>query len=189
MIEACCAILCEREGLNLGATCYLCVMVALCVVATFFVIFVATRYRHCPPDKVMAITQPRSSAQPRNMRIVRGGGTIVWPMVEEEYLLDRAPLTIEVVNEGSDAQMPPSVTVALDADNEEAVRAAAGTIACRRPAALRAMLKALVEETEYEVQQSRGATGKEFLVSLGDKLGRVGYVIVSPNVPDDSRAT
>jgi flotillin len=181
-------IVCAQDTLNWDAMGYLGVMVAFVVVMVFLVVFVATRYRQCPPDKVMAITQPWSSGLPKNMRIVRGGGTVVWPLVEEEYLLDRAPITIEVDNAKSALQMPPSVTIALDADNDEAVRAAAGTITAKRPAALRAMFEALVRETVYEVQQSEEATGAGFLFSLCGKLERMGYVVVSPKLTDEMKA-
>ena len=58
------------------------------------VIFLAQRYRRCPPDKVIVI-YGRSGGSAAS-KTVHGGGILVWPLIQDYAYLDLKPMSIQI---------------------------------------------------------------------------------------------
>lgn len=57
------------------------------------IVTILKRYRRCPSDKILVVYGSRSSGG--SARCVHGGGTFVWPIVEDYAYLSLTPLSID----------------------------------------------------------------------------------------------
>lgn len=78
-------------------------IVAVAIVLVLLVILiiatVATRYKKCPPDKVMVIygkvgKAPDGTA--RSAKCIHGGAAFIWPFIQSYSFLDLTPMSIQV---------------------------------------------------------------------------------------------
>ena len=58
------------------------------------VMFVVNRYRRCPSDKILVIFG--SVGGNRSAKCLHGGGTFVWPMIQDYSYLSLTPMTINI---------------------------------------------------------------------------------------------
>ncbi len=63
------------------------------VVLFVLVVTILKRYRRCPSDKILVVYGSRSSGG--SARCVHGGGTFVWPIIEDYAYLSLTPLSID----------------------------------------------------------------------------------------------
>lgn len=143
--------------------------------------YIYSRILKCPPDRVLVVVQVGGANPDSKLRIVREGTTFVLPILEQHFFLDRSPFTLPVVSDGP-AVLPPSVTLALDADNDNSIRAAARAVATRQPSALYAICDALTRQTAFEVQRATGDAAAQFLSALSLKVEPLGYTVLSPKM-------
>ncbi|HJM66051.1 MAG TPA: SPFH domain-containing protein [Candidatus Thalassarchaeaceae archaeon] len=83
----------ETEGGGAAAIVVLAIF-AIVILLLAFVLFLASRYRRCPPDKILVIygrTDGTSSSNP-----IHGGGKLVWPLIQDYDYLDLKPITINI---------------------------------------------------------------------------------------------
>ncbi|HTU68590.1 MAG TPA: SPFH domain-containing protein [Steroidobacteraceae bacterium] len=69
-------------------------VIVLTVVAMFFVVFLFSRYKRCPSDKVLVIYGKVGKGQ--SARCIHGGGTFVWPVFQDYTYMSLTPLTIGI---------------------------------------------------------------------------------------------
>jgi len=67
---------------------------ALFVLAMMSVIFLATRYKRCPSDKILVIYGRVGAGQ--SARCIHGGGAFIWPLVQDYSFMSLTPLTIPI---------------------------------------------------------------------------------------------
>ena len=71
--------------------------IAIFAAVIFFlalVLFAASRYRRCPPDKVLVVYGRTGSD--RSSKPIHGGGVLVWPLIQDYDYLDLKPITINI---------------------------------------------------------------------------------------------
>ena len=74
------------------------ILIAVAALFVFIIfIFVISRYRKCPSDKVLVIygkvgTNPDGS--PRSAKCIHGGAAFIWPVIQASQYMDLTPLTI-----------------------------------------------------------------------------------------------
>jgi len=84
--------------------------------------FLAMRYRRCPSNKVLVVYGRVGPEQAS--RCFHGGGTFVWPLIQDYDYLDLTPLTISVPLKGALSlqniriNVPSTFTVAIDTTPE-----------------------------------------------------------------------
>lgn len=73
-------------------------IVALVVVVFFFATWLLSRYRRCPPDRIMVIygRVGRGPSGRRSARCIHGGAAFVWPVIQDYQFLDLTPFTIDI---------------------------------------------------------------------------------------------
>lgn len=75
------------------------ILTAMIIVALSALIFVVSRYRRCPSDKILVIYGRVGKGKEGSLRsahCIHGGGKLVWPIVQDYKYLDLTPMSIEV---------------------------------------------------------------------------------------------
>lgn len=74
-------------------------LVTIFVLTLFFiVIWLLSRYRRCPSDRVMVIYGRigRGPEGYRSARCIHGGAAFIWPVIQDYQFLDLTPITIDI---------------------------------------------------------------------------------------------
>ncbi|HYC80888.1 MAG TPA: SPFH domain-containing protein [Solirubrobacterales bacterium] len=106
----------------------LAVVVGALVLTSLFMVFVS-RYKRCPANKVLVISGRVGGGQ--SARVISGGGTFVWPVIQEHNFLSLLPLQIDInlhdalSLENIRVKVPSQVTVAIGDTQEYQQNAAA----------------------------------------------------------------
>lgn len=69
-------------------------VVALVFIVLSTIIFLASRYKRCPSDRILVVYGKVKEGLAS--RCVHGGGTIVWPLIQDYAFLSLTPLTITI---------------------------------------------------------------------------------------------
>ena len=65
----------------------------LIVVAVLLVMALLNRYRRCPSDKILVVYGTQGSS--KSAKCVHGGGTFVWPIIQDYAYLSLTPISID----------------------------------------------------------------------------------------------
>ncbi len=57
-------------------------------------IFLITRYKKCPPDKILVVYGKTETGQAA--KCIHGGAAFIWPVIQSYAFLDLAPLNIDI---------------------------------------------------------------------------------------------
>ncbi|MAS94499.1 MAG: flotillin [Verrucomicrobiales bacterium] len=77
------------------------------IVLLFFgtLIAIATRYKRCPPDRILVIYGKTGVGKNgRSGKCYHGGGAFVWPIIQSSQFLDLTPIPIDIRLEGALSQ-------------------------------------------------------------------------------------
>ncbi len=86
----------------------------------FFFIFLPLRYRRCPSNRILVIFGRVGGN--RTARCIHGGGTFVWPLIQDYAYLNLEPLVIDIPLEGAlslnniRVNVPATFTVGISTD-------------------------------------------------------------------------
>ena len=69
-------------------------IIAILVVIFGTFIFLASRYKRCPSDKILVIFG--KVGQNQSAECIHGGGTLVWPLIQDYAYMDLTPMTINI---------------------------------------------------------------------------------------------
>jgi flotillin len=72
---------------------------AVVLLFIFFLFFLAKRYRRCPSNRILVVYG--RVGRDRASKCLHGGGTFVWPLIQEYSYLSLEPLVIEIPLEGA----------------------------------------------------------------------------------------
>lgn len=178
------------------------------VVAFFYIMFCviyASRYAKCGPNQAMVISgkrrrivEPDGTVRDTGFRIVKGGGTFVWPVFEKVDVLPLEMLTIDVqipeVYTSKDVPVRADVVAQIKVKGDDVSIATAAEQFLGKPVAemkriatqtiegrLRAILGTMTVEEIYQNRDAFAARVQE--VAAGD-LANMGLTIVSFTVRD-----
>ena len=77
-----------------AATIWLFSIVAFAVLVVSLILFLASRYKRCPSDKILVVYGKVGEGQSANC--IHGGGTLVWPLIQDSEYLSLTPITINI---------------------------------------------------------------------------------------------
>lgn len=86
----------------------------------FFAAFLASRYRRCPSNRVLVVYGKVGTN--KAAKCLHGGGTFVWPLIQDYAYLSLEPLVIEIPLEGAlsynniRVNVPATFTVGISTD-------------------------------------------------------------------------
>ena len=69
-------------------------IVAFIVLVVTTILFLASRYKRCPSDKILVIFGKVGEGLSANC--IHGGGALVWPLIQDYSYLDLTPMTINI---------------------------------------------------------------------------------------------
>ncbi len=69
-------------------------VIAFVVLIFFTIIFMASRYKRCPSDKILVIYGRVASG--RSSNTMHGGGAFVWPLIQDYAYISLTPITISI---------------------------------------------------------------------------------------------
>ncbi len=70
------------------------VIVAFVALVVITVLFLASRYKRCPSDKILVIYGKVGEGQ--SSRCIHGGGALIWPLIQDYQYLSLTPMTINI---------------------------------------------------------------------------------------------
>lgn len=106
-------------------------IIAIVIFVTFLFslfIFLASCYKRCPSNKILAIYGKVGEGQ--SVRCTHGGGAFVLPLIQDSKFLDLTPMTINIPLKGALSSqnirinVPSTFTIAIDTSKEAMVNAA-----------------------------------------------------------------
>ncbi len=72
------------------------IFLAVILIGLFFVIWMLSRYKKCPSDKILVVYGAVGGSG-RSAKCLHGGATFIWPVVQAYAFLDLTPMSIEVM--------------------------------------------------------------------------------------------
>ncbi len=167
--------------------------------AVFFVVsnivLMVMRYKKVPPNKVMVISgklihhlptqnldlepgEMRELPAPRGYRIVRGSGVFVWPILETVGMLEANPLVVSIDDRRD--YMPPSITVALNTEDVEAINRAASRVTDTPSDEIARLVQAMIAQVIDDIERNVSEPDRfeEFRSRMGSKLDQIGYILM-----------
>jgi flotillin len=73
---------------------WLAVLVAFIIIVVFLVVFLASRYKRCPSDKILVVYG--KVGEGRSSRCIHGGAALVWPLIQDYSYMSLTPITINI---------------------------------------------------------------------------------------------
>ena len=73
---------------------YLLIPLGLSIIVFFMIVYMASRYKRCPSDKILVVYGKVGTG--RSSRCIHGGGSMVWPIVQDYAFLSLTPMTIGI---------------------------------------------------------------------------------------------
>ena len=70
------------------------VIIAFAILIISTVVFLATRYKRCPSDRILVIYGKVAGNQ--SSICLHGGGALIWPLIQDYAYLSLTPLTIPI---------------------------------------------------------------------------------------------
>jgi len=79
---------------------------AISIVVLLFLLLwaMASRYKRCPPDRILVIFGKTGAKGGSSARCYHGGGAFVWPVIQSHQYLDLTPIPIDIRLEGALSQ-------------------------------------------------------------------------------------
>ncbi len=96
------------------------VIIAFVILIASFFLFLASRYRRCPSDQILVVFGRVGRDQ--TSRCIHGGGTFVWPLIQDYCYMSLTPMTITIPLENALSMqnirinVPSTFTVGISTD-------------------------------------------------------------------------
>ncbi len=166
----------------------------LLLVAT--VIFMASRYRRCPPDKVLVV-YGKTGAE-RSSKPIHGGGILVWPLIQDYDYLDLKPITIQIDLKNALSQqnirinVPSTFTIAVSTEETVMTNAAERLLGLTIPSIenmaqdiiLGQLRLTVATLTIEQINKDRDSFMELIRTNVDQELRKVGLSLINVNIVD-----
>ncbi|GAB4266829.1 MAG: flotillin family protein [Candidatus Rifleibacteriota bacterium] len=167
--------------------------VALCF---GFLIFLASRYKRCPSDKILVIYG--KVADNRSARCLHGGGALVWPLIQDYAYLSLTPLTISIPLQNALSlqniriNVPSTFTVGISVD-PKIMNNAAERLLGLSSSAIEDMAKEIIfgqlrltvaSLTIEQINQDRESFLESVRKNVEPELNKIGLYLINVNITD-----
>ncbi|MBM3887369.1 flotillin family protein [Candidatus Dependentiae bacterium] len=162
----------------------------------FTIIFLAKCYRRCPSNRILAVYGKVASGD--SVKCYHGGGTFVWPLIQDYDYLDLTPIALHIPLKSALSQqnirinVPSTFTVAIDttqeAMNNAAVRLLGLSIKGIEMMAteiITGQLRLTVASLRIEeINQDRERFLMEIRKHIEPELRKIGLMLLNVNITD-----
>lgn len=158
--------------------------------------FVLNRYRRCPSDKILVIFG--RVAGNRSAKCLHGGGTFVWPMIQDYSYLSLTPMTISIPLQNALSQqnirinVPSTFTVGIST-NETIMNNAAERLLNLSVKDMEDMAKEIIfgqlrltvaSLTIEQINQDRESFLESVRKNVEPELNKIGLYLINVNITD-----
>lgn len=183
------------SGDGVGKLVLVLIAVAL-VLGLFLLVFLATRYKRCPSNRVLVIWGRGGGKQ--SARCYHGGGQFVWPVIEDFAYMTLEPLVIDIPLEGAlslnniRVNVPSTFTVGISTDPVLMTNAAERLLGLP-PAAVREQAQDIIlgqlrlviatlsiEEINKDREKFMGLINE----NVAQEINKVGLELINVNIRD-----
>ncbi|MCB0685251.1 MAG: flotillin family protein [Saprospiraceae bacterium] len=169
--------------------------IGLVVLILFTALFLVSRYRRCPSDKILVIygKTGRGSA-----KCLAGGASFVWPVIQDYQYLDLSPISIDVdlrnalSRQNIRVNVPSRFTVAISNDEGTMLNAAERLLGKSMDVIrdiakdiIFGQLRLVVATMDIEeINSDRDKFLSNVASNVGSELKKIGLVLINVNITD-----
>jgi flotillin len=169
---------------------------AMALVFASLVILFVTRYKRCPANKVLVISG--KVGEGKSAKVLSGGGTFVWPVIQEAAFLELTPLQIDInltdalSAENIRVRVPSQVTVAIG-DTEQYQQNAASRLLNLAPKSIidlaqniifGQMRQVIAQMKIEEINVDRDTFRGNIEHAIEPELMKIGLKLINVNIKD-----
>jgi len=161
-----------------------------------FLLLLVKRYKRCPSNNILVVYGKVSGAQAA--KCIHGGGTFVWPLIQDYRFLDLEPIQIEIPLksalslENIRVNVPSVFTVAIGTDAPTMQNAAvrllqlsSNEIMAQARDIIFGQLRQVIASMRIEdINRDREAFLSSIQASLEPELRKIGLVLINVNITD-----
>ena len=160
------------------------------------IVFIASRYKRCPSNQVLAIFGKVGKGQ--SVKCFHGGGAFVWPLIQDARFLDLTPLTINIPLKGALSfqniriNVPSTFTIAIDTNSEAMNNAAVRLLELSSDEIERMATEIIFGQLRLTVASLRiediNQDREKFLLAIRNniepELRKIGLTLINVNITD-----
>ena len=179
-----------------SSTFVLMAVVAFAILIFSTLVFLASRYQRCPSDKILVIYGRVEKGE--SSKTIHGGGTFVWPLIQDYAYLSLTPMTINIPLENALSQqnirihVPSTFTVGISTTPEIMTNAAERVMHLKQSAIedmameiifgqLRLTVASLTIE---QINQDRESFLESIRHNVEPELNKIGLHLINVNITD-----
>jgi flotillin len=161
-----------------------------------FLLLLIKRYKRCPSNNVLVVYGKVAGAQAA--KCIHGGGTFVWPLIQDYDFLDLEPIQIEIPLKGAlsleniRVNVPSVFTVAIGTEPCIMQNAAIRLLKLRsqdieaqaRDIIFGQLRQVIASMRIEEINRDRDAFLNSIQISLEPELKKIGLVLINVNITD-----
>lgn len=171
-------------------------IIAFIVIIFFTIIFLASRFRRCPSDKILVIYGKVEKG--RSSRCMHGGGAFIWPLIQDYSYMSLTPITISIPLEGALSlqniriNVPSTFTVGISTQPEIMMNAAERLLGINQQA-IEDMAKEIIfgqlrltvaSLTIEQINQDRESFLESIRQNVEPELNKIGLYLINVNITD-----
>ena len=172
------------------------VIIAALFLFVFTLIFLASRYKRCPSDKILVIFG--KVGQNQSAECIHGGGTLVWPLIQDYAYMDLTPMTINIPLQNALSfqniriNVPSTFTVGVSTE-PGIMNNAAERLLNLPPEDIEEMAKEIIfgqlrltvaSLTIEQINQDREKFLEEIRTNVAPELNKIGLYLINVNITD-----
>jgi len=174
---------------------------ALVIIAFVFLVFMtllflASRYKRCPSDKILVIYGKVGGDQ--SAECIHGGGTLVWPLIQDYAYMDLTPMTINIPLQNALSlqniriNVPSTFTVGISTE-QGIMNNAAERLLNLPQTEIEEMAKEIIfgqlrltvaSLTIEQINQDREKFLEEIRKNVAPELNKIGLYLINVNITD-----
>jgi flotillin len=171
-------------------------VVVFIILMFFAVIFMTSRYKRCPSDKVLVLSGRVGKGL--SSRCMHGGGAFVWPVVQEYRYMSLTPLTINIPLQNALSlqniriNVPSTFTVGISTQ-PDIMANAAERLLMLKPPEIEGMAKEIIfgqlrltvaSLTIEQINQDRESFLDAVRKNVEPELNKIGLYLINVNITD-----
>ncbi len=172
------------------------IILAFVILVVSTIIFLAARYKRCPSDRILVIYG--KVADNRSARCMHGGGTMVWPLIQDYAFLSLTPMTISIPLQNALSMqnirinVPSTFTVGISVDPNIMLNAAERLLGLESTD-IEAMAKEIIfgqlrltvaSLTIEQINQDRESFLESIRKNVEPELNKIGLYLINVNITD-----
>ncbi len=169
---------------------------ALLLLVVVTIIFLASRYKRCPSDKILVVYGKVGSGQ--SARCIHGGGSVIWPLIQDYAYVSLTPMTIGIPLQGALSMqnirinVPCTFTIGISTI-PDTMTAAAERLLHLNQSEIEEMAKEILfgqlrltvaSLTIEQINQDRESFLESIRTNVSIELNKIGLYLINVNITD-----